>query len=61
MNEINKDDLVKRMDGGKAYIVFTPTGVGKTKKIDIELVNLVEGDRQVMTLALNKNQNGCQG
>ena len=39
------------MESGKAYIVFTPTGVGKTKKIDIELVNLAEGDRQVMTLA----------
>ena len=39
------------MESGKAYIVFTPVGVGKTKKIDIELVNLVEGDRQVMTLA----------
>ena len=39
------------MESGKAYIVFTPTGIGNTKKIDIELVNLVEGDRQVMTLA----------
>ena len=26
---------------GKAYIVLTPTGIGKTKKIDIELINLV--------------------
>ena len=39
------------MESGKAYIVFTPTGIGKTKKIDIELVNLAEGDRQVMSLA----------
>ena len=39
------------MESGKAYIVFTPTGIGKTKKIDIELINLAEGDRQVMTLA----------
>ena len=41
----------KMMESGKAYIVFTPTGIGKTKKIDIELINLAEGDRQVMTLA----------
>lgn len=39
------------MESGKAYIVFTPTGIGKTKKIDIELINLAEGDRQVMALA----------
>ena len=39
------------MESGKAYIVFTPTGIGKTKKIDIELINLAEGDRQVMSLA----------
>ena len=32
------------MESGKAYIVFTPTGIGKTKKIDIELINLAEGD-----------------
>ena len=37
------------MESGKAYIVFTPTGIGKTKKI--ELSNLAEGDRQVMALA----------
>ena len=41
----------KMMETGKAYIVFTPTGIGKTKKIDIELINLAEGDRQVMALA----------
>ena len=41
----------KMMESGKAYIVFTPTGIGKTKKIDIELINLAEGDRQVMALA----------
>ena len=29
------------MESGK--ICDTPTGIGKTKKIDIELVNLVEG------------------
>ena len=41
----------KMMESGKAYIVLTPTGIGKTKKIDIELINLAEGDRQVMALA----------
>ena len=40
----------KMMESGKAYIVFTPTGIGKTKKIDIELINLAEGDRQVMAM-----------
>ena len=32
------------------FAVFTPTGIGKTKKIDIELINL-EGRQQIMSLA----------
>ena len=39
------------LEQGKAYIVLTPTGIGKTKKIDIELINLVSEDREVLTLA----------
>ena len=37
----------KMMESGKAYIVFTPTGIGKTKKIDIEnAINLTLYNRK---------------
>ena len=41
----------KMMESGKAYIVFTPTCIGNTNKIDFELINLDEGYIQVMDLA----------
>ena len=38
------------MEKGKAYISFTPVGVGKRKKIEIEFWDLTEGDTQIMKL-----------
>tara|TARA_R100001460_G_scaffold68632_2_gene109174 strand:+ start:880 stop:1107 length:228 start_codon:yes stop_codon:yes gene_type:complete len=50
------------MEEGKAYIVLTPIGLGKTKQIDVEFVNLCEGDKDIMMLGhgifwLAKNNN----
>ena len=45
------NNIVAEMENGKAYIVITPKGIGKTKTIDIELINLVSDDREVLTLA----------